>query len=723
MTAASVSICIIHPSPETPATQQSFPVEWIDGLPVYYVLLSPDGRLITMTRALREVLGFDLAEIERADFAARFFPRDIRLKWPAFLEEVCASDEPIAARLPLVTRAGRTLDIEWRFWTRRSSHGEVLAIEGFDVDATSNRDSQRWLLADACREESHTHVHELLLEYVLDHVILTDENRQIIYVNRAFETVSGIPREQALGQPLSDLWRDKIEPARLNEMNQALMSGNIYRGEFVNRHASGELFFDEVTISPLRAPTGELLHFLAVGRDATSRRLSDPLTGLQSRALLLERTRLALARIRRSPDVGPFALLFIDIDRFKVINDTYGMAAGDQVILELSRRLNAAVRQIDAVSQVGHLNRDEFAVLVEDLAHPADARIIAERIAEHVQRPIPIGPNEVVLAVSIGIASSSTKYSHPEELLRDAETAMSLAKQCPTETCRIFDPTLHEKAIVRTLLGIELRRALETDELIPYYQPIVDVLTGQITGAEALVRWRHPTRGLVSPLEFIPAAEDSGLIVPLGLKVMRDASRQIVSWHRQGYEHLTVAVNVSARQFRDGHFVESVQRVIEETGIVPRALKIELTESTAADDPAAVVNILEQLKKLGVQTLMDDFGTGYSSLGYLTRLPLDKLKIDRSFIMRIPGSAHDSLVASTILVLAHNLGMGVIAEGVETEEQLAFLRDLSCDEFQGYLFSPPVASEAFDKFLGEGYTLAQAIDKRRAFLAEKAKKG
>jgi diguanylate cyclase (GGDEF)-like protein/PAS domain S-box-containing protein len=695
--------------------------DWLDELPVYYLVLTPHGRIATMTRRLREALGYDAEELWDLDFAAKFFPPDIRKAiWPHFLARVLTSDEPSAERLPMITRAGRTLDVEWRFWARRGEDGRVTQLEGLDVDATSNRDSQRFHLSSSSLERKMVHLHESLLEYVADHVVLTDQHLHILYVNRAFETVSGFPREQALGKRISEMWQGRIDAERIAEIGRQLAAGNIYRGEFVNRNAAGELYYDELSVLPLRSQAGELKYFLAVGRDATTRRLSDPITGLQTRALLLERTRLAIARSLRATKPCHFALLFLDIDRFKVINDTYGMPVGDQVILEISRRLNTAVRQVDAVGQIGHLNRDEFAVLVEDLSDPADARVIADRILELVRKPIIVDSNELVLSVSIGIASSAPHYTRPEELLRDAETAMSLAKQNPTESCWIFDPTLREKSIQRTKLGVELRRALETDELCPYFQPIVSVHSGEITGAEALVRWRHPTRGLVSPLEFIPAAEESGLIVPLGLKVMRDASRQIVEWHREGFGHLSVAVNVSARQFRDRHFVESVERVIQETGILPRALKIELTESTAADDPAAVVKILEHLKRLGIQTLMDDFGTGYSSLNYLTRLPLDKLKIDRSFIMRIPGSAHDSLVTSTILVLAHNLGLGAIAEGVETEEQLAFLRDLSCDEFQGYLFSPPVTAVEFGGFLRNRYTLDVAVARRRAFLAERA---
>jgi diguanylate cyclase (GGDEF)-like protein/PAS domain S-box-containing protein len=697
-------------------------IDWLNGLPVYYVVLNPLGRVEAMTRVLREVLGYDSDELYHADFAVRFFPRDVRVKWPEFLERVLSSDVPLAERIPLVSRSGRTIDVEWRFWARRDEYGKIVSIEGLDVDATTNRDSQRWLLTESRTDLEHIHLNESLLEYVADHVVLADKNGRIVYVNRAFETVTGLPREQAIGKSFTIAWAGRIEPERLNEISRVIADGNVYRGEFVNRTGSGELFYDEVLISPLRSATGEVNYFLAVGRDATARRLSDPITGLQTRALLLERTRLAIARAKRTPEAGPFALIFLDVDRFKVINDTYGMNVGDQVLLEMSRRLNVAVRQVDAVSQIGHINRDEFAILIEDLNDPADALVVAERILEHVHRPIMVDGNELVISVSTGIASSAPHYTRPEELLRDAETAMTLAKQSPTESCRIFDPRLHEKSVQRTKLGVELRRALETDELVPYFQPIVSVQTGEITGAEALVRWRHPTQGLVSPLEFIPAAEDSGLIVPLGIKVMRESSRQVVRWHEAGFENLTVAVNVSARQFRDRHFLESVEQVLAETRIPPTSLKVELTESTAADDPNAVAKILEHLKGLGVQTLMDDFGTGYSSLNYLTRLPLDKLKIDRSFIMRIPGSAHDSLVTSTILVLSHNLGLGAIAEGVETEEQLQFLSALGCEEIQGYLFSPPVAAEEFSKYLENRYTLNAAVVKRRAWLAEKSVK-
>lgn len=718
-TTPPVTIDITRASIAPVSDPSGIPSEWVDAFPIYYVALTPEGRVLWMTRAMRDAFGFDVQEILALDFARRFLPNDVRPKWTQLLDRIQSSDLPVTEHLPMVMRSGRTLDAEWRFWVRRDDQGRVVQIEGIDVDATSNRDSQRWLLAGATTNEPSIRHHISLLEYVADHVVLTDPNRIVLYVNRAFETVSGIPREQALGKVVDGIWSGRIDSQRVQEMGRVVADGNVYRGEFVNRNAKGELFYDELTITPLRSPSGAIKYLLAVGRDATAKRMSDPSTGLQARALLLERIRIAIARARRQNDASRFALLFVDVDRFKIINDTYGMGAGDQVILEISRRLNSAVRKIDAVAQVGHLNRDEFAVLVEDLADPSDARNVAERLLEQLHRPIDIEGNAVVLSVSVGIACGNPKHEQPDELLRDAETAMNLAKQSPTESCRIFDPALHERALIRTKLGIELRRALETDEIIPFYQPIVSLRDGTITGAEALVRWRHPTRGLVSPLDFIPAAEDSGLIVPLGLRVLRESCRQVTAWHDAGHNLLTVAVNVSLRQFRDRGFVASVQQVIAETSIPASALKLELTESTAADDPDAVVGIIEQLKGLGVQTLMDDFGTGYSSLSYLTRLSLNKLKIDRSFIMRIPGSLHDTQVASTILVLAHNLGMGVIAEGVETEAQLEFLRQLGCEEIQGYLFSPPVPAADFDRFLEQNYTLAHAVEKKRAQLLAK----
>ncbi len=670
--------------------KSQIPIEYIDHLPVLYVALSAEGEVRHMNRALLTLLGWSSHEVLGLPFLDRFVPTDAQPRAHDALRRLTRSGAKGPERCSLVARCGTRLEVEWHSSPLAAeARGDDL-LELIGIDATQQHDSVR-VNADGLRLEAGG-IDKLLnaLEHVADHVAITDSTGRIEYVNRAFETLSGWPREQALGRTLAELWAGRVDPRLLDEFSATLDSRQGFRGDFVNRDAQGELFFDEVSVSPLLDPDGHLTHVVTIGRDATGRHLSDPTTGLQTRALLLERTRLAIARSRRSTVTLPFALLFLDVDRFKSVNDTYGIAVGDQIILELGRRIQAAVREVDAVAQVGHLNRDEFAVLVEDLRDPSDACHIAERIQDHVRQPILLADAELVLRMSIGIASSRPHYEQPEELLRDAETAMELAKQDARESTRMFDAELHRRSVRRVQLGTELRRALSSREITVSYQPIISLGTRTIAGTEALARWDNPQRGSIPPLDFIPAAENSGLIVSLGMRVLRDACLETRCIHERGFSDLTVAVNLSARQFRDPGLVRNVAEILEETGLHARFLKLELTESTAADDPEQAICILSELKSLGIQILMDDFGTGYSSLSYLTRFPLDQLKIDRSFIARIPGSPHDTMVASTIVAMAHSLGFGVIAEGVETREQLDFLTELGCEQAQGFYFSQPL---------------------------------
>jgi len=679
--------------------KSQIPIEYLDHLPVLYLALSPEGEVRHMNRALLTLLGWSSQEVLGLRFLDRFVPTDAQPRAYESLRRLARPGTNPAERCSLVARCGTRLEVEWHGSPFAAEAAPAEQLELIGVDATQRHDSIR-VGAEGSRLEVDG-IDKLLnaLEHVGDHVAITDGEGRIEYVNRAFETLSGWPREQALGRPLAELWSGRVDPRLLDDFRATLESRQGFRGDFVNRDAQGELFFDEVSVSPLLSVDGRLTHLVTIGRDATGRHLSDPTTGLQTRALLLERTRLAIARARRSTGTLPFALLFLDVDRFKSVNDTYGIAVGDQIILELGRRIQAAVREVDAVAQIGHLNRDEFAVLVEDLRDPSDACHIAERIQEHVRQPILLADAELVLRMSIGIASSRPHYDHPEELLRDAETAMELAKQDARESTRMFDAELHQRSVRRVQLGTELRRALSSREITVSYQPIISLSSRTIAGTEALARWDNPHRGSIPPLDFIPAAENSGLIVSLGMRVLRDACRETRLFHERGFGDLTVAVNLSARQFRDPSLVRSVAEILEETGLLPRFLKLELTESTAADDPEQAICILSELKSLGIQILMDDFGTGYSSLSYLTRFPLDQLKIDRSFIARIPGSPHDTMVASTIVAMAHSLGFGVIAEGVETEEQLDFLTALGCEQAQGFYFSQPLLPAALLELL------------------------
>ena len=543
----------------------------------------------------------------------------------------------------------------------------------------------------------------LAFEQIADHAVITDDQGTILYVNRAFEEVTGHPRAFAVGNTMRLIKSGKHEQPFYAELWAKLRSGKAFRAEFVNRNARGDLYIDEQSIAPFIDDETGTTYYIATGRDVTERRLRDPLTGLPTRTALVDRITQAIARFERDPKIHPFALAFIDIDRFKSVNDAHGMAGGDQILVEIGSRIRAAVRKVDAVAQVSHLDRDEFALLLEGLRGIEDVRRIAQRLLEAIREPITLSDGAtVVISASIGIASASDKHRTPETLLQDAETAMRRAKATPDDPCQVLDPKMHERAQNRLRFESEMRAALKRDEFILHYQPIVSLATGIITSCEALVRWIHPTRGFIPPLEFIDIAEETGLIVPLGQIVLEKACRQAQAWQEMGLGPISVAVNVSPRQLSEGHLVETVRQTLELSNLHPHLLKIEITESGAANNPDVAIAVLRGLKDLGVELLIDDFGTGFSSLSRLTRFPLNKLKIDRSFVTNIPDNGYDSTVASTIVAMAHSLGLQVIAEGVETTDQAAFLRFIGCEEMQGYLFSKPVAAPEFERLLRDG---------------------
>ncbi len=537
------------------------------------------------------------------------------------------------------------------------------------------------------------------LEHMSEHVAVMTLEGHIAYVNAAFEAVSGKPRSELLGLHIREAWGEMLDSDLAQEIRTTLDQGKIYRGERVSRNGERGVFFDEVVITPLPVPEGEPTHVVAVGRDSTARNIHDPLTGLFTRAMLFERIRQVLAREKRHPEFS-FALLFVDLDRFRTVNETYGTEIGDRILREIGARLSAAIREVDAVGHISHLTRDEFAILLEDLRHPSDAELVAARLDACIRAPLLIGSDELVITASIGIACGGRPTASPEEVLRDAETAMVQAKAGEGSRRQLFAPELRERTSRAHKVEVELHRALGTDELKLYYQPLVTLKTGEISGAEALVRWIHPERGMISPLEFIPAAEECGLIAELGERVLRDACQQIRAWLDQGLEPPPVSVNVSPRQFRDARFLPMVTGALDAYRIEPCRLRLEVTESMAADDLDSVILILSVLRELGVQILLDDFGTGYSSLSYLTRLPLDKVKIDRTFIQRATEHEHEAAVVSTIIAMGKSLGLGLVAEGVETEAQLRFLQERGCDELQGFLFSRPVPPSDFAAMLG-----------------------
>lgn len=430
-------------------------------------------------------------------------------------------------------------------------------------------------------------------------------------------------------------------------------------------------------------------------RDATH----DALTGLPNRPLFMDRLDRAVERAKRHGDYV-FAVLFLDFDGFKVINDSLGHAAGDLFLTEIARRLQRCVRTADTI---GRLGGDEFVILLEDIGGEADAASAAERIQAELAQPFSLEGHRVFTSASIGIVLSNVGYSHPVDILRDADIAMYRAKSLGKARHVIFDARMRARAVERLQMESELRNALERHEFQLEYQPIVMLHANRITGVEALLRWYHPQRGLVAPADFIPIAEETGLIVPLGNWVLREACRQMRDWHvyYPMQPPLTVSVNLSARQFKQADLAEQVARILSETGLPVQCLKLEITESTIMDDAETASITLAQLRALGIQLQIDDFGTGYSSLSYLHRFPINTLKIDRAFISRISAEGDNAPIARTIVSLAHELGMNTIAEGVETDYQLAHVRLLGCEQVQGYLISRPLNRHALTEFIAE----------------------
>lgn len=417
----------------------------------------------------------------------------------------------------------------------------------------------------------------------------------------------------------------------------------------------------------------------------------DALTGLPNRALFVERLGQAVERAKCYKGYL-FAVLFLDLDRFKVVNDSLGHMAGDQLLLAIAKRIKACLRVQDLVARIGG---DEFTILLEGIRDVNEAKGVASRIQEQLKLPFNLSGNEVFTSASIGIALSVAGYEKPEQILRDADMAMYKAKMCGKARHEVFNITMHSAAVARLQMETDLRRAIERQEFRLHYQPIISLDSGTINGFEALVRWQHPEHGLVSPAEFIPLAEETGLIVPLGWWVIREACSQMQVWQAQFLANpLTISVNISGRQFSELDLSQRIEQILQEYRLDPRTLKLEITESAIVENAESATVMLAQLRKLGIQLCMDDFGTGYSSLSYLHRFPIDMLKIDRSFVSRMSFDNEDSEIVRTIVTLAHNLGMNVTAEGVETAEQVDLLKEINCEYGQGYFFSKPIDSKA-----------------------------
>jgi diguanylate cyclase (GGDEF)-like protein/PAS domain S-box-containing protein len=525
-----------------------------------------------------------------------------------------------------------------------------------------------------------------------------------IYFSPRWKLMLGFAEEE-IGDGVEE-WLSRVhreDAARLKTQIVAHLNGETVHFENEHRmtHRDGSWRWMLSRGLAVRDEKGAAYRMAGSQTDITERKLAeeqllhdafhDALTGLPNRALFLDRLGLALERSRRRD--GRFAVLFVDLDRFKVVNDGLGHLAGDALLVAVSQRLLAFVHPGDTLARFGG---DEFTILLDEVGGAEDAVRTAERIQGELSRPfdLPSG-REVFTTASVGIALSDVRYQTADELLRDADTAMYRAKAQGRARYVLFDAGMHTRAVELLTLETDLRRALERDELVVYYQPIVAIDTGRLSGFEALVRWRHPLRGLVLPSEFIGFAEESALIVPLGAWVLKEACRQTAAWVRSasGDPPLTVSVNVSARQLARPELGDEVEAALEESGLPASSLRLEITESLMVQSAEAAPATLARLRGLGIELYVDDFGTGYSSLGTLQTLPVDKLKIDSSFVARLEANEGSRELVRTILALARNLGLGVIAEGVETEGQRRLLAELGCEQGQGFLFAGPLTAE------------------------------
>jgi len=425
----------------------------------------------------------------------------------------------------------------------------------------------------------------------------------------------------------------------------------------------------------------------------------DALTNLPNRALLAENLKFVIERAKQHEDYQ-FAVLFLDLDRFKNVNDSLGHSIGDQLLITMARRLESCIREVDMVARLGG---DEFAILLDGIPNQAEATNMARRIQEKLQSPFNLSGHEVFTTTSIGIAVSSTGYDDPENMLRDADTAMYRAKAQGKACYEVFDKGMHTHAVYVLQMENDLRRAIEREELRVYYQPIVALENGQLAGFEALIRWQHPERGFINPSDFIPLAEDTGLIVPLGLWILKRACQQLCQWQWQSPANrsLFMSVNLSGKQVAQPDLVENIRDILDETHVDAKHLKLEITESAVMENAEMAARLLKRLKALGVQLSIDDFGTGYSSLSYLHRFPVNTLKIDRSFVGRIGEAAENIEIVRTVISLAENMGMEVVAEGIETLSQLTQLRKLKCQYGQGYLFSRPVDAQSVSAWISK----------------------
>ena len=569
------------------------------------------------------------------------------------------------------------------------------------------------VLAEISEREDAPFLLETLMDSVLDAIYFKDLQSRFTRVNRYQAARFGLASPAlAVGRTDFDFFTDEHAAQALRDEQEIIRTGQaLVNVEEKETLANGEFRWVSTTKLPLRDRQGDIVGTFGISRDITERKKAgeqlqhqafyDPLTDLPNRALFLDRLQHLFHRARRSLGNPRFAVLYLDLDRFKAINDSLGHPVGDEVLTATARRLERCIRPGDTLARLGG---DEFTILLDDVRSEADATGVAERIHEELAAALEVRGAEVFTSVSAGIALSSAGYECPEDMLRDADTAMYRAKMGGRARHQVFTGDMHQRAVSSLRLETDLRRAVERREIVPFYQPVVELDTGTVVGFEALARWRHPSRGMLLPDLFIPVAEETGLVVELGEWMLAEACRQVREWQRRHplWSKLGISVNVSGRQISQVGLAAEVERVLRATGLDPACLTLEITETALMHNLSVGASVVQRLAAMSVGLHLDDFGTGYSSLAYLHSFPVQALKVDRSFVNRMDREPQEAAIVKAIVSLAHDLGIEVVAEGVETSAQVAALRALRCGRGQGFLFSEPLPADQAERLLVSG---------------------